>query len=155
MTTTATTTLPAGTWTSTRPQHRRLHRPPHDGRQGPRPVHRVHRRHRHRRGPAAVPCHAIVQMASIDTDDEGRDNHLRTNDFFDIEKHPTMTFRRRASSRLGGDYKLHGDLTIRGVTQPVTFDLEVGGVGQGPVGQHQGRLHAPPRRSTARTSASS
>ena len=77
---------------------------------------------------------AVVQMASIDTNDEGRDNHLRTNDFFDIENHPTMTFRSTGLEPAGGDFELHGDLTIRGVTRPVTFDLEVGGVGQDPWG---------------------
>ena len=77
---------------------------------------------------------AVVQLSSIDTNDEGRDNHLRTNDFFDIENHPTMTFRSTGVEPAGGDYKLHGDLTLRGVTRPVTFDLEVGGVGQDPWG---------------------
>ena len=73
-------------------------------------------------------------MASVDTDDEARDNHLRTNDFFDIENHPTMTFRSTSIEPDGDDYKLNGDLTIRGVTKPVTFDLEVGGVGKDPWG---------------------
>ena len=77
---------------------------------------------------------ATVQMASVDTDDETRDNHLRTNDFFDIENHPTMTFRTTSVEPDGDDYKLNGDLTIRGVTKPVTFDLEVGGVGKDPWG---------------------
>ena len=105
--TTATTTLPAGTWTARRrPQRRRLLRPPHDGLQGPRPVHRLHRRHRHRRGPAASTVAAVVQMASIDTGDEGRDEHLRTNDFFDIENHPTMTFTSTGIDGSGSDYKL-------------------------------------------------
>ena len=72
-------------------------------------------------------------MASIDTSDEGRDKHLRTNDFFDIENHPTMTFRRRLEPP-AATTSSHGDLTIRGVTRPVTFDLEVGGVGKDPWG---------------------
>ena len=73
-------------------------------------------------------------MASVDTNDEARDNHLRTNDFFDIENHPTMTFRTTSIEPDGDDFKLNGDLTIRGVTKPVTFDLEVGGVGKDPWG---------------------
>jgi polyisoprenoid-binding protein YceI len=77
---------------------------------------------------------ATVQMASVDTNDETRDNHLRTNDFFDIENHPTMTFRTTSIEPDGDDYKLNGDLTIRGVTKPVTFDLEVGGAGKDPWG---------------------
>ena len=77
---------------------------------------------------------ATVQMASVDTGDSGRDEHLRTNDFFAIEQHPTMTFRSTGLEGSGDEYKLHGDLTIRGVTKPVTFDLEVGGVGKDPWG---------------------
>ncbi len=77
---------------------------------------------------------ATVQMASIDTGDGDRDQHLRTNDFFDIENHPTMTFTSTKIEGSGGDYKVTGDLTIRGVTKPVTFDLEVGGVQQDPWG---------------------
>ena len=77
---------------------------------------------------------ATIQMASIDTGDEGRDGHLRTNDFFDIEQFPTMTFRSTGVTRSGSDYKLAGDLTIKGVTKPVTFDLEFGGVGKDPWG---------------------
>ena len=88
-----------------------------------------------RRRSGAVAVEATVQMASIDTDDEGRDDHLRTNDFFDIETPPDDDVpldERRAGRRRR--IELHGDLTIRGVTKPVTFDLEVGGVGTDPWG---------------------
>jgi polyisoprenoid-binding protein YceI len=84
--------------------------------------------------PLASRVTAVVQMASIDTRDSGRDEHLRTNDFFDIENHPTMTFTSTSVEGSGTDYKVHGDLTIKGVTQPVTFDLEVGGVAKDPWG---------------------
>jgi polyisoprenoid-binding protein YceI len=77
---------------------------------------------------------ATIQMASIDTGDEGRDGHLRTNDFFDVEQFPTMTFTSTGITGSGGDYELTGDLTIKGVTKPVTFDLEFGGVGKDPWG---------------------
>ena len=77
---------------------------------------------------------AEVQMASIDTGDANRDNHLRTNDFFDVEHHPTMTLRSTGIERRGDDLVLHADLTIRGVTKPVDFDLEFGGVGPDPWG---------------------
>jgi polyisoprenoid-binding protein YceI len=77
---------------------------------------------------------ATIQMASIDTGDEGRDGHLRTNDFFDIEEFPTMTFRSTGITGSGSDYQITGDLTIRGVTKPVTFDLEYGGFGKDPWG---------------------
>jgi polyisoprenoid-binding protein YceI len=78
---------------------------------------------------------ATVQMASIDTREEGRDEHLRTNDFFDIEHHPTMTFTSTKIVGSGSDYTVTGDLTIRGVTRPVTFDLEVNGVQRDPWGK--------------------
>ena len=77
---------------------------------------------------------ATVQMASIDTGDEGRDDHLRTNDFFDVEQFPTMTFTSTQITGSGSDYEVTGDLTIKGVTRPVTFDLEFGGVQQDPWG---------------------
>jgi polyisoprenoid-binding protein YceI len=77
---------------------------------------------------------ATIQMASIDTGDEGRDGHLRTNDFFDIDQFPTMTFRSTGITGSGSDYQITGDLTIKGVTKPVTFDLEYGGFGKDPWG---------------------
>jgi polyisoprenoid-binding protein YceI len=77
---------------------------------------------------------ATVQMASIDTGDDGRDQHLRTNDFFDAENHPTMTFRSTRLEGTGSEYQLHGDLTIRGVTRPVVLELELGGVAKDPWG---------------------
>ena len=77
---------------------------------------------------------ATVQMASIDTGDADRDQHLRTNDFFDIETYPQMTFVTTGITESGGEHQLHGDLTIRGVTRPVTFDLEFGGAGKDPWG---------------------
>ena len=78
---------------------------------------------------------AEVQMASIDTGDENRDNHLRTNDFFDVEHFPTMTLRSTGFEPKGGDdFVMHTELTIRGVTRPVDFDLELGGVGPDPWG---------------------
>ncbi|MDE9365015.1 YceI family protein [Luteipulveratus sp. YIM 133132] len=66
---------------------------------------------------------ATVQMESIDTRNEQRDGHLRTNDFFDVANHPTMTFR---STKITAD-TVEGELTLRGITQPVTFDVEYGG----------------------------
>jgi polyisoprenoid-binding protein YceI len=77
---------------------------------------------------------ATVQLTSVSTGDENRDNHLRSGDFFDIENHPTMTFVSTSITPDGDDYKLNGDLTIRGVTKPVTFDLEFEGVSPDPWG---------------------
>ena len=77
---------------------------------------------------------AEVQMASVSTGEEGRDAHLRTNEFFDVENHPTMTLRSTGFESAGDDYVMHADLTIKGTTLPVDFELEFGGVGQDPWG---------------------
>jgi polyisoprenoid-binding protein YceI len=77
---------------------------------------------------------ATVQMASIDTGDAGRDDHVRSADFFDVENFPTMSF---VSTGVGGDgaeYSLTGDLTIKGITKSVEFDVEFDGVGGDPWG---------------------
>jgi polyisoprenoid-binding protein YceI len=84
--------------------------------------------------PLESTVNATVQMASVDTSDNNRDEHLRTNDFFDVEHHPTMTLRSTKIERVRSDYKLHADLTIRGVIRPVVFDLELGGVAKDPWG---------------------
>src|SRR3954463_7070895 len=66
---------------------------------------------------------ATLKAASIDTRTDQRDNHLRSGDFLDVEKFPEITFR---STRIEGsrkEFKLTGDLTIRGVTKPVTLDV--------------------------------
>jgi polyisoprenoid-binding protein YceI len=71
---------------------------------------------------------AEVDAASIDTRDEKRDGHLRSPDFFDAEKYPKITFKSSNVEHVGGqDYKVTGDLTMHGVTWPVTFDAEYTG----------------------------
>jgi polyisoprenoid-binding protein YceI len=77
---------------------------------------------------------AEVQMASIDTGNADRDQHLRTNDFFDIERFPTMSLVASGFEGAGDTYAMHADLTIKGVTRPVRFELEFDGVGQDPWG---------------------
>ena len=77
---------------------------------------------------------ASVDMASVGTGDEGRDGHLRTGDFFDVEQYPTMTFVSTGIRPDGGDFVLTGDLTIKGVTRPVDFELEFEGVVTDPWG---------------------
>jgi polyisoprenoid-binding protein YceI len=77
---------------------------------------------------------ATVQMSSINTGDEGRDGHLKTGDFFDVEQFPTMTFVSEGLSVDGDEGKLSGDLTLHGVTKPVTFDVEFEGVSTDPWG---------------------
>ena len=70
---------------------------------------------------------ATIQAASIDTNNDQRDNHLRSADFLDVANHPTITFVSSSLSTMDGKHVLHGDLTIRGVTQSVEIPLELVG----------------------------
>ncbi|HEY7931734.1 MAG TPA: YceI family protein [Acidimicrobiales bacterium] len=72
---------------------------------------------------------ATVQAESITTNNEMRDGHLKSGDFLDQENFPTLTFKSTKIETKGSEYKLTGDLTIRGVTKSVTFDLEFLGGG--------------------------
>ena len=67
-----------------------------------------------------------AKTSSIDTDNERRDNHLKSPDFFDAEKHPDLSFKGNLVKQ-GTKYKLKGNLTLRGVTKPVEFDVTYGG----------------------------
>jgi len=65
-----------------------------------------------------------VDVASIDTEVEMRDNHLRSADFFEVEKYPEMTYKSTSIKKAGTDrYTLTGNLTLHGVTKPVTMEL--------------------------------
>ncbi|MFO7279871.1 MAG: YceI family protein [Thermoanaerobacterales bacterium] len=76
-----------------------------------------------------------IQAASIDTRNADRDAHLRSNDFFDMENHPTIEFRSSAVEQVDDTtYRVTGDLTIKGITRPVTFDLEYTGTAVDPFG---------------------
>lgn len=70
---------------------------------------------------------ATIDVASIDTNQAQRDEHLRTSDFFNVEEFPEMTFKSTSVAVDGGDLTINGDLTLRGVTKPVTLDAEFGG----------------------------
>jgi len=84
--------------------------------------------------PAEASVTATIQMASIDTADEKRDEHLRSADFFEVETYPTMTFTSTGMKQDGDDWLLMGDLTMRGVTKPVTLELEYNGMVEDPWG---------------------
>ena len=73
-------------------------------------------------------------VSSINTRNEDRDNHLRAGDFFDVASFPTIDFVSTSITKDGDDYKVTGDLTIKGVTKPVTFEVEYGGKGKNPWG---------------------
>jgi polyisoprenoid-binding protein YceI len=78
---------------------------------------------------------AKVNPASIDTNVEQRDKHLRSPDFFDVEKYPEMTFvSTKVTDVTKSSAKLHGDLTMHGVTKPVVLDLRIHGEGKDPWG---------------------
>ncbi|WP_028931719.1 YceI family protein [Pseudonocardia asaccharolytica] len=72
---------------------------------------------------------ATIDATSIDTNNDQRDGHIRSADFFDVANHPEWTFRSTGVRADGQDHVLDGELTIKGVTKPVTLDLEVGGFG--------------------------
>ncbi len=75
---------------------------------------------------------ATVDLGSVDTGDAGRDGHLKGADFFGVDENPTMTFASTGIKQDGGEYRLFGDLTIKGVTRNVEFDLEFEGTGTDP-----------------------
>lgn len=65
-----------------------------------------------------------VDVASINTEVEMRDNHLKSADFFEVEKYPTMTYKSTGIKKVGDNkYKLTGDLTLHGITKTITMDL--------------------------------
>jgi len=79
-----------------------------------------------------------VQMASVDTRSADRDTHLKSADFFDVENYPTMRF---VSTSFDGE-ELSGDLTIKDVTKPVTFEVEFNGVQADPWGNTKAGFEA-------------
>jgi polyisoprenoid-binding protein YceI len=72
---------------------------------------------------------ATIDATSINTNNEQRDGHIKSADFFEVETHPTWTFTTTGVKADGDDYLLSGDLTIKGATKPVTLKLELNGVG--------------------------
>ncbi|MFS2241094.1 YceI family protein [Microbacterium sp. OR16] len=87
--------------------------------------------------PLDATVEASVDVASVDTKDEGRDNHLRSADFFDVENFPTMEFVSTGVRVEDGDFFVDGDLTIRGITKPVSFEFDFGGFGTDPWGNYK------------------
>ena len=81
---------------------------------------------------------ATLDASSIFTNEENRDKHLRSADFFDVEQHPHLHFTGTDMKHVGGnDYTLTGDLTIKGITKPVTLEVEFGGKNTDPWGNEK------------------
>jgi polyisoprenoid-binding protein YceI len=78
-----------------------------------------------------------AKTASIDTDNERRDGHLKSADFFEAEKYPDINFKGKLVKD-GGKYKLKGDFTMHGITKPVEFDVTYGGKITHPRGEKAG-----------------
>ena len=85
--------------------------------------------------PSNSTAELTIEAASIDTRNADRDAHLKSNDFFAMDTYPQLTFRSTAIEQVSEtDYRVTGDLTLRGVTKPVTIDLEYSGAAIDPWG---------------------
>ena len=83
--------------------------------------------------PANAAVNATIAMASIDTDNARRDGHLKSADFFDVERYPSMTFVSSSAESKGDILMITGDLTMHGVTNRVVLPVEVLGIGTHPM----------------------
>ena len=121
------------------PQPHRFRRPPRDGHQGPRLVQRVRGHRLLRRRPSRNShLELVIKTASIDTRNADRDGHLRSNDFFDMDEYPQITFRSTSVEQAGdAEYRVTGDLTIKGITKPVSVDFDYTGAVVDPLGNQR------------------
>jgi polyisoprenoid-binding protein YceI len=84
--------------------------------------------------PLASSVTATIDLTSIDTGNEQRDNHLRSADYLEVEKYPTMTYRSTAMRRADDSWVVDGELTLHGVTRHVPLAVEMNGFGPDPWG---------------------
>jgi polyisoprenoid-binding protein YceI len=78
--------------------------------------------------PAGSSAKVVIQAKSIDTRNEQRDAHLRSNDFFSMDEYPEIVFESTSAEKVDDEhFKLNGDLTIKGVVRPVSIDFEYSG----------------------------
>ncbi|MQA09591.1 MAG: hypothetical protein GEU98_13775 [Pseudonocardiaceae bacterium] len=85
--------------------------------------------------PLESTVNVTVKTASLDTNNEQRDGHVRTEEFLDVQNYPEMTFRSTGIRQDGDEYVISGELTVRGVTKPIELRTEVGGFApEGPAG---------------------
>jgi polyisoprenoid-binding protein YceI len=93
--------------------------------------------------PLASSVTAEIDLTSIDTNNEQRDEHIRSADFFEVETYPTMTYRSTGIREDGdGGYLVDGELTLKGVTKPVELQLEIGGFGPDAYGGYRAGFSA-------------
>lgn len=78
-----------------------------------------------------------ADMSSINTNNEQRDGHLKSADFFDVEKYPNLSFRSTSMTKKGDTYMLTGDLTIKNVTKSIEIPVEFGGLAKDPWGNQK------------------
>src|SRR5258706_1406235 len=88
---------------------------------------------------------ATVDLRSIDTNNEQRDDHIRSTDFFDVETHPAMTFRSTGVSADGDGFVVEGDLSLHGVTRRVPLHLQVNRFGKDPYARTRAGISGPHR----------
>jgi polyisoprenoid-binding protein YceI len=84
--------------------------------------------------PTASSVTAEIELASINTGNEQRDEHIRSADFFEVETYPTMSYRSTGVRAVDGEYIVDGELTLKGVTKNVSLNLELNGFGPDPYG---------------------
>ena len=84
----------------------------------------------------------VIQVDSVNTDNEKRDNHLKSPDFFDAQNHPKMTFTSEKVNRSGADYEVIGTLSLKGVSKKITLKGELTGVGKGFKGEKRAGFEA-------------
>ena len=84
--------------------------------------------------PLGSSVNATIELASLDTGNEKRDEHIRSDTFFDVAKHPTASYRSTGIRRAGEGWVIDGDLTLHGITRNVPLAVAVTGFGPGPDG---------------------
>ena len=87
--------------------------------------------------PAASQFSFEIDAASIDTNDDGRDQHLRGPDFFNTDEHAKITFKTTKFEKIDDDYRLTGEMTMLGTTKEVEMPVRVVGIGKGPFGKER------------------
>lgn len=92
--------------------------------------------------PARTKFDITVEAASVDTANKKRDDHLRSKDFFHVDEHPEIRFVSKQAEHVDDDHiKLTGELTLHGVTRPLTVTIERTGQGEAPMGDYRAGFH--------------